>query len=166
MQSQTIKVVIRTKPSTTSSEQNVITVEEDSSVISIARGDRKGQADFTFHHVLGPRASQCKVYGVCNVVDEVIGGINCCVMAYGQTGSGKTYTMYGEGWEDGESPMLATVDIPEDIPGDDKGVYTASLSPDDDAFGIIPRSVSDLFKALDAKSCESKSFEFSVSKCN
>jgi hypothetical protein len=105
-QAQTIQVLVRARPlpadhdESREEEFSGITVDEDSSVVSFAR-DKKGQSDFQFTKVFNSSAKQKIVFAMCNLVHDVIDGINCCVMAYGQTGSGKTYTMYGSGWEEG-----------------------------------------------------------------
>ena len=67
------------------------------------------------------------------VVMEVIEGYNCTIFAYGQTGTGKTFTMEG-----------------------DRAPSNDDMSWEDDPLvGIIPRSVSHLFSALNSISnCE------------
>jgi kinesin family member 11 len=67
------------------------------------------------------------------VVLEVIEGYNCTIFAYGQTGTGKTFTMEGE-----------------------KTAGTDDLCWEDDPLvGIIPRSVNQLFSALNSvQNCE------------
>lgn len=103
MQPQTIQVLVRARPTFLGAEngpdEGFIKINEENSVISIIK-DRKGQSDFAFSKVFGPSVKQNIIYSNCDVVSDVINGINCCIMAYGQTGSGKTYTMYGNGWED------------------------------------------------------------------
>ena len=59
-------------------------------------------------------------------------GYNATVLAYGQTGSGKTYTM--------------------------GGCYEASLNQDEEAMGIIPRILRDLFIGIN----EREEYDFTV----
>lgn len=78
-------------------------------------------------------SKQIEVYNqvVKPVVMEVIEGYNCTIFAYGQTGTGKTFTMEGE-----------------------RSTNSADLSWEEDPFvGIIPRSVSQLFSALNSINC-------------
>ena len=53
-----------------------------------------------------------------------ISGYNATILAYGQTGSGKTFTMGG---------------------------YEASLEGDEDAMGVIPRILRELFSSVEEK---------------
>ena len=120
-------------------------VNEESKTVSVSR-DRKGTSDFTFSNgaVLGPQSTQQLVYSHCNsLISDVLDGVDVAVLAYGQTSSGKTHSMYGKGWEQEEGGAPDTA-IPE-----------ADL-------GVVPRSVADLFAALDARSAASQDFDFSV----
>ena len=78
---------------------------------------------FEFDHAFGPDASQQLVYDSCarGLVRAAFRGYNCTVMAYGQTGSGKTYSM-GSSSNSGVS---------------------------EDALGIIPRVVRDLYAQVE-----------------
>jgi kinesin family protein 11 len=77
------------------------------------------------------------------VVMEVIEGYNCTIFAYGQTGTGKTFTMEGE--RSPNSPELSWEEDPN--------------------VGIIPRSVSQLFSALNAiNNCSEYSVKISFIK--
>jgi hypothetical protein len=114
--SQSIEVVVRVRPSL--KQSNAITrlneeednfsvgntpgvlFEETNGKIYLNRMKSKGQSEYTFDKVFGPSADQEDVFQACDVIDQVIDGINCCVMTYGQTSTGKTYTMYGKGWEE------------------------------------------------------------------
>ena len=88
-----------------------------------------------FSKVFGMSSKQTDVYNqvVRPVVMEVIEGYNCTIFAYGQTGTGKTFTMEG-----------------------DRAPSNDDMSWEDDPLvGIIPRSVSHLFSALNSISnCE------------
>jgi hypothetical protein len=109
MQQQTIKVVIRARPSTvpleTTMDKNSIQLDEENSSIIFMKdnnnNNKKGQNfEFKFSKVFNSKVNQTTVYNECNLINDVIEGINCCIITYGQTGSGKTYTMYGSGWEE------------------------------------------------------------------
>eukprot|EP01038_Epipyxis_sp_PR26KG_P006473 gene6473-8903_t len=188
---QTVKVVVRTRPtqanisvresqSLQSSQsfaenreeingsQAVIIDEANSSVNFRFLKERKGQADFRFSHVFGPKNDQKSLYSVCNVIDDVVEGINCCIMAYGQTGSGKTFTMYGQGWDELNATSLSNNNQPlfddnNDDNTNDNNVISSSQNNDEELLGIIPRSIADLFSTLDERTTlRSKSFDFSV----
>eukprot|EP00928_Gymnodinium_smaydae_P003748 TRINITY_DN11324_c0_g2_i1.p1 TRINITY_DN11324_c0_g2~~TRINITY_DN11324_c0_g2_i1.p1 ORF type:complete len:901 (+),score=162.11 TRINITY_DN11324_c0_g2_i1:232-2934(+) len=78
---------------------------------------------FAFAEVLGPEASQQRVFDrvAKDLVLGALEGVNCSLFAYGQTGSGKTFTMCGG-----------------------KANYMRDR-------GIIPRTLSTIFEAIDAK---------------
>lgn len=144
---ESLKVLVRIRPEQNngnSINNNEFVVHDAGNAISVTR-DRKGTSDFTFTEgaVLGINTSQSSVFSHCNLISDVIEGIDCCIMAYGQTGSGKTHSMYGQGWEaaepDSNLPEISETDL-----------------------GIVPRSVSELFLALDARSAAIDDFEFSV----
>jgi len=195
MQSQqTIQVLIRARPANAEYDlesadvdgSSAIKVNPDTSVVSFTR-ERKGQSDFQFTKVFDQNSSQKQVYDMCNVANDVVGGINCCVMAYGQTGSGKTYTMYGSGWEEtavgAENTRLSTarldgndmnrstdslVDLAgpkadESFEGNNPALEEV-LDGEEESLGIIPRAVADLFKILDEKALANPKFDYSVSK--
>lgn len=124
MQQQAIEVLIRARPSASStiidstafngssngsfsldnnnsnSSSRGIQLDEAQGKVLLNRLKNKGQADFTFTRVFGPESDQREIYAGCDFIQNVLQGINCCIMTYGQTNSGKTYTMYGKGWED------------------------------------------------------------------
>ena len=112
-QAQTIQVFVRLKPpnhnnSTISNDQfnnnndnidsnsitindnntSVVKVDDTNTIISLLR-EKKGQSDFQFSKVFSLYSNQKVVYDSCNVINDVLEGINCCIMAYGQTGSGE-----------------------------------------------------------------------------
>ena len=183
---QTIQVLVRARPTGNDAsveddgEGSGIRVDPDSSTISFAR-ERKGQTEFQFTKVFDQAGDQSTVYGMCNVVHDVISGINCCVMAYGQTGSGKTYTMYGSGWEEGTSQLDQSVKLSKSMElklgdgiaraadADDASVgdafeETSVFAGEEEGLGVIPRAISDLFRALEEKSSENPKFDYSISK--
>eukprot|EP00941_MAST-03F_sp_MAST-3F-sp1_P002785 g2785.t1 len=98
-----VVVAIRTRP-TVKFAQDEIVIDEDRKTIRInGRGghsdvmnNRKNTWDFSFDEILHNK-EQAEVYDMCvqPLVDDLLNGINGCVMAYGQTGAGKTFTMIG-----------------------------------------------------------------------
>jgi hypothetical protein len=81
-------------------------------------------------------------------IKTVVKGFNCTVFAYGQTGSGKTFTMFGTGWEGNHL--------------DAKNRSRNSYMQDDPlAYGIIPRSVTDIFTTAAAEKIE-KQMDFTI----
>ena len=83
---------------------------------------------YTFDHVFSPSASQAHVYRtIANpLVDNIMAGVNACVIAYGQTGAGKTYTVFG--------------------PSMDAARVTAE---DATELGVIPRAAHDIFERIE-----------------
>ncbi|XP_076446374.1 chromosome-associated kinesin KIF4A-like isoform X2 [Babylonia areolata] len=83
---------------------------------------------FTYDYVFSPSQNQQDVYNKSaqQLVKSIFEGYNATVLAYGQTGSGKTFSM--------------------------GGCYEAYLSQDEDAMGIIPRILRDLFRGISEKS--------------
>ncbi|XP_070197100.1 chromosome-associated kinesin KIF4-like isoform X2 [Littorina saxatilis] len=79
---------------------------------------------FTFDYVFSPNHNQQDVYesSAKKLIVSTFKGYNATVIAYGQTGSGKTHSM--------------------------GGIYEASLSQDEEAMGIIPRIIRDLFEGI------------------
>lgn len=86
--SQTIQVLVRARPldNSLATAESSISIENDNKII--VERDKKGQAEFQFTKVYDTNSSNNDVFNSCNVIDDVISGINCCIMAYGQTGSG------------------------------------------------------------------------------
>ncbi|ESO03085.1 hypothetical protein HELRODRAFT_192110 [Helobdella robusta] len=79
---------------------------------------------FTFDYVFNPSTSQQTVYSVAvsPLVKGLFKGYNATVLAYGQTGSGKTFSMGGG--------------------------YGVCMETNEDAVGIIPRVIRDLFEGI------------------
>eukprot|EP01036_Dinobryon_divergens_P038240 gene38240-50165_t len=174
-----IKVFIRARPSSSSASSNnsPISLDEEARTVYISttgamNNNSTTMNKFQYSGVLGPNSDQRHVYtslGVSNLIqNELLTGVNCCIIAYGQTGTGKTFTMYGHGWEgkekdrerdkDGDSkvglgplPDVARDDsINSDVPSSSS---SSSLSS---SWGIVPRAVAELFQALeDAKAAAS-----------
>lgn len=56
----------------------------------------RGEKEFEFDCVFGPRSTQDEIFeDTKRLVESCLDGFNVCVFAYGQTGSGKTFTMTG-----------------------------------------------------------------------
>lgn len=171
---QLLKVVIRVRPPESlgatsgsiadESNNGFIVADEEQATISIER-DKKGTSEFKFSGVLGSDATQVRLWEHCStVVDDVVEGINTCVMAYGQTGSGKTFSMYGHGWE--ENAVEVSAPPPElslEVGGSvSNGGGVDGMDSLNDKSGIIPRSIAALFEKLDKKATQISKFDFSV----
>lgn len=186
MSVQTIQVLVRARPGggdadvDDDAEGSGISVDPETSIVSFVR-DRKGQSDFQFTKVFDQSSDQREVYSMCEVIQDVVEGINCCIMAYGQTGSGKTYTMYGSGWEEGVSQLessmklsksmelkqgegIARADADDLSVGDLLQEESSTVLTNDEELGVIPRAVADLFRVLEEKAAANEKFDYSISK--
>ena len=47
---------------------------------------------------MGTSKYQRDVFEKCNFTNDVLDGINSCIIAYGQTSSGKTHSLFGSNW--------------------------------------------------------------------
>lgn len=182
---QTIQVLVRARPAGADiladedAEGSGIRLDSETSTVSFAR-DRKSQSDFQFTKVFDQSGDQRAVYTSCGVVNDVVEGINCCIMAYGQTGSGKTYTMYGSGWEEATAQLDASNKLnrstelkpgegiakldQDDISVNDPLDESSMVMTDDEGLGVIPRAVADLFRVLEEKAAENPKLDYSISK--
>ncbi|KAK3794959.1 hypothetical protein RRG08_001105 [Elysia crispata] len=81
---------------------------------------------FTYDFAFGPSDPQVDVYNMScrKLIKSIFKGYNATILAYGQTGSGKTFTMGG---------------------------YEASLEGDEDAMGVIPRILREVFQTIEHK---------------
>lgn len=88
----------------------------------------KGLRKFEFDHVFSDTTTQESVYNTTAMplITEFINGYNATCLVYGQTGSGKTFSMFGPHIDEEK----AFVNLP-------------------DSFGIVPRSVREIFDALE-----------------
>ena len=84
---------------------------------------------FRFDHVFEPEEPNGAVFDACahELVQGIIEGFNCTVFAYGQTGSGKTHTM-----------------------GTAFDATASAQSAPNEASGLIPRTLAELFTRLEA----------------
>ena len=159
----TIKVLVRIRPngavsalassSSQLSEESGLVINQDGDGKSISLNrDKKGVSDFTFSEgaVLAPDCSQSQCYSNCNLTYDVIEGINCCIMAYGQTGSGKTHSMYGKGWD----AAAAAAGVSSSIDEASESSALEGTEIDSSDLGVVPRSIADLFQALDTRASE------------
>mmetsp|Transcript_1849 Transcript_1849/g.2931 ORF Transcript_1849/g.2931 Transcript_1849/m.2931 type:complete len:1114 (+) Transcript_1849:115-3456(+) len=147
-QEENMRVMVRVRPpSETPSdddEESPLVIEEGRRV-SVNRDSKgKASAQFSFSHVLGCESSQEELYAHCrDSANDVMDGINCCILAYGQTGSGKTYSMLGSGWEDDCGT--------DNVPGENEGA------------GIVPRCVNDIFALINKlREASSEGFDFLI----
>ena len=93
-----------------------------------------------YDKIIAKNGNQTDVYDLCkDAVLKVINGFNCTIFAYGQTGSGKTHTMFGPNWE--ESVSAST--FAEQVKNKNKDFFA-----DENTHGIIPRSITDIFKSV------------------
>ncbi len=117
-----VLVAARIKPS---EQESVLTVTPDNHIIVPPGKDELVDRDFgPFDFVFNQEAGQDEVFSSVgkDLVDDLIDGLNGCVMAYGQTGAGKTYTL---------CDMCVQDKSPNDV-------------------GLIPRAVSYLFEKIEA----------------
>jgi hypothetical protein len=93
---------------------------------------------YTFDHVFAPNANQAHVYRTIAspLVDNVMSGVNACVIAYGQTGAGKTYTVFG--------PSMDTATVAAENASE---------------LGVIPRAAHDIFERVEM---DKGKFEYKV----
>ena len=104
MGKQTVRVVIRTRPTSDFSSKNFdIDTSKGAICINKAKNPDEGHVNnvtekwkFGFEKILH-NASQDEVYETTatDIINSVIDGYNGTIMCYGQTGAGKTYTMTG-----------------------------------------------------------------------
>lgn len=138
-------------PEIDSERGSYLAIDDVNNSIALDR-KQKGVSDFTFSGVVGPNGKQDDLFVQCNLARDVLEGINCCVMAYGQTGSGKTFSMYGKGWDDTDVSTQAEN-------GDSVAIRS---NPTEEDFGIIPRTINEMFESLEKKAAASEKFDFSV----
>lgn len=121
-----------TQPSSVSLTGGVQLIDDaNNSVVLVDR--IKGLRGFRFDHVMKDSASQRSTYetATMRLVTEFLNGYNATCIVYGQTGSGKTHTMFG----------------PNDAPFDPPREGEGNILPQ--SWGIVPRTVSEVFLALD-----------------
>ncbi len=145
-------MLVRVRPSPDGGASSpCLSLQPEKQQVSVSR-DKKGTSDFAFSQgaILGPATGQEEVFSHCNVVDDVVNGLNCCVMAYGQTSSGKTHTMYGHSWDDTQ--------VSPDADGSE-GLISGVEGSD---LGVVPRTIDQLFATLDAKAAQNEDWASSV----
>ncbi|KAJ1774124.1 hypothetical protein LPJ74_000223 [Coemansia sp. RSA 1843] len=127
---------------------------------------------YHFDGVFGPKATQENVYDkiVNPILNEVMQGYNCTIFAYGQTGTGKTYTMEGDLEIPGSStgtmgigtpqvsriptPASSSTSSPPPTLPPNLGNDLLSSTRMSSQAGIIPRTLSNMFYALEKNSAE------------
>lgn len=104
MKKKSVKVCIRTRPTQSFAQDNlIIDAEHNTIMVNTSRADdepvgvlnnKQNTFKFKFDHVFH-NSSQEAVYDLYarDTVLGVVDGINGAIMSYGQTGSGKTFTM-------------------------------------------------------------------------
>ena len=97
---QAVKVVIRTRPTSSFAGDHIIVGEDHSSLtVRMPKGDNpNAQADWSWKYdAVLHNASQETAYSeqVAPIIQSVLQGYNGTVMCYGQTGAGKTFTQIG-----------------------------------------------------------------------
>ena len=103
-----------------------------------------------YDSVIPKEGAQSDVYEFCRgSVLGVMEGFNCTIFAYGQTGSGKTYTMFGPDWEE---HVAARQSMSEYMRSD--GDYFDNTA----THGCIPRSVTEIFQAIDERKANGEKF--------
>ena len=111
-------------------EEDAASPRSASVVVLTNRQRRNGgpESKYHFDHVFSPAASQAEVYRTVAspLIDNIMVGINACVIAYGQTGAGKTHTVFG--------------------PSTDAVRVTAE---DARELGVIPRAAHDIFERVE-----------------
>ncbi|CAM6120118.1 unnamed protein product [Calypogeia fissa] len=141
-----INVYVRIRPLNNdelrAGEKSAVSVLKDGKTIQVVEqgaGYKLTTRTFQFDGCLGPLAEQDQVterLKVHKLLDSVLEGFSATIMACGQTGSGKTYTMSGR----------------------DEGTHVRNsfgkIEPRRDD-GLIARSVTYLFNAMDRRTSES-----------
>lgn len=107
MKKNSVKVCIRTRP-TQSFAQNNLLIDEEHNTIQVklsheedetpgVLNNKQNSFKFKYDHVFH-NSSQTAVYDLYarDIVQGTVDGINGAVMSYGQTGAGKTFTMLGD----------------------------------------------------------------------
>ena len=125
---QGVKVVVRIKPNQSpeidSERTSYLEFDESQGTVALDR-KQKGVSEFNFSGIVGPSSRQDSLYFKCNLVNDILDGINGCIMAYGQTGSGKTYSMYGRGWDDPSADISIQAGAASVFDSTDVGVQSA-----------------------------------------
>ena len=138
MSEENLSVIVRVRPPL----HNEVTLDQCVEVVragttnAIKLRTKNHNVTCGYDSVLSPDATQADVYDhVRHVVHAVSSGINATIFAYGQTGSGKTHTMLGANLEETLSNQ-ASLDW-------------TSKETSHEEYGIIPRTVVDIFKELE-----------------
>lgn len=105
-----VRVAVRVRPllpheSEKGHKRNLLSVDTDSSTISIFQQDNNTKKNYSFDKILTEEHSQQDVFEqlqIPGLISKVVDGFHATVFAYGQTGSGKTFTMEGYEYKDPE----------------------------------------------------------------
>ena len=101
--------------------------------------DASSWQGFKFDGVLDGRATQSDLMShFDDIINGVLDGVSCTAFAYGQTASGKSYSLIGKGFDDVFQSKLPWNQARSDI-------YSQR-----DSWGVIPRSIHELFAKLES----------------
>ena len=132
--------------------RNCFDIHDDNAKFTV--DSLSGENDFCYDKVFGPDVSQTELYNSfgSQIVQDLLSGINGCVMTYGLASSGRTYTITG---------ALPDCRARHGFQRKNSGTKTQSLLSADPLLensraGIAPRLLGDLFKSIKAtpSSCE------------
>ena len=114
--------------------------------------DASSWQGFKFDAVLDERATQADLMShFDDIVEGVLDGVSCTAFAYGQTSSGKSYSLIGKGVDDVFRTKLPRIQVRADI-------YSNR-----DSWGVIPRSIFELFEKLE---CDENSIVSFTVRCS
>ena len=114
--------------------------------------DASSWQGFKFDAVLDERATQADLMShFDDIIEGVLDGVSCTSFAYGQTSSGKSYSLIGKGFDDVFRTKLPWKQVCADI-------YSHR-----DSWGVIPRSIFELFAKLE---CDESSIVSFTVRCS
>ena len=114
--------------------------------------DASSWQGFKFDAVLDGRATQADLMShFDDIIEGVLDGVSCTAFAYGQTSSGKSYSLIGKGFDDVFRTKLPWKQVCADV-------YSNR-----DSWGVIPRSIFELFAKLE---CDESSIVSFTVRCS
>lgn len=155
-----VKVIVRLRPTAADDGDNssVLKVQLDpdspspAPMLCLRSKDATSWQGFKFDAVCDQRATQDDVF---THIEEVLSGleegVSSTVFAYGSTGTGKTYTVFGKGFEDAFNSQ-SLWDVAKET------IYAQR-----DYWGIIPRSIYQLFARLEGIKDRDNDASFTIS---
>ena len=175
-----VRVCIRCRPFIAQEQRKghtgeLLNVSAEDNVVSVrsSRNDEKAmEKNFQYDRVLDADTTQAQMFEECGVkgmIDRVANGFHATVFAYGQTSSGKTYTMEGYRYDSQQSSTLTPQvrALREDSRlrctglhascSYQRGIVTCgcqvNFDVDENAIGIMPRSIREVFAAVNQVRC-------------